>query len=152
MLSTTSLAAKLQANFPGFYFSPSDEFRWSPSELTIFYDKASSDVASLLHELSHAVLGHKEYAKDIELIELERDAWTYTKHTLSLLYDVQVEADIVEDSLDTYRDWLHARSACPQCQATGLQTKKNEYKCLVCFGRWRVNDARMCALRRYTLT
>ncbi len=149
MRSITSLAIKLRADFTKFQFSSSDEFRWSPSELTIFYDKTSSDCASLLHELAHAVLDHRTYAKDIELIERERDAWAYARHTLAPIYNIQIDEDIVEDSLDTYRNWLHARSTCPECQATGLQTKNNEYKCLVCFTKWHSNDARFYALRRY---
>jgi hypothetical protein len=145
----TSLAAKLQADYPQFRFVPDTEFRWVPLESSIFYDQASDDVASFLHELSHALLGHTTYIRDIELIELERDAWHYAQHILAQKYVIEVTDDQVEDSLDTYRDWLHARSTCPGCSATGIQVKKNEYKCLACNKKWRVNDARICALRRY---
>lgn len=151
MPSTTLLATKLQADFPAFTFTGADEFRWSPQEQTIFYDHTSDDQASLLHELSHASLRHADYTKDIELIEMERDAWEHATTTLSKRYAVTIDDTIVQDALDTYRDWLHARSTCPHCKATGLQTKKNQYKCLVCETKWRVNDARVCALRRYTL-
>jgi hypothetical protein len=152
MPSITSLATKLQTDFPRFGFVASHEFRWSPKERTIFYDQDSSDQASLLHELSHAILDHREYARDIELIELERDAWTYARETLAHTYDASIDSEQSEDALDTYRDWLHARSICPGCLATGLQTKKNEYKCILCTTKWRVNDARICALRRYKIT
>jgi hypothetical protein len=151
MPSITSLATKLQADFPAFTFTGADEFRWSPKEKTIFYDQTSDDQASLLHELSHASLHHTDYTKDIELIEMERDAWEYATIHLAKRYAVPIDDATVQDALDTYRDWLHARSTCPHCKATGLQTKKNQYKCLVCETEWRVNDARVCALRRYTL-
>lgn len=151
MPSTTSLATNLQNDFPAFVFTASDEFRWSPQDKTIFYDHTSDDTASLLHELSHALLDHTEYTKDIELIEMERDAWEYATSTLARKYNVTIGGDVVQNSLDTYRDWLHARSTCPQCKATGVQTKKNQYKCVMCGTKWRVNDARVCALRRYTI-
>lgn len=148
---TTLLATKLQADFPGFIFAGSNEFRWSPQEKTIFYDQTSDDQASLLHELSHAVLDHTDYTKDIELIEMERDAWEHASTIVAKRYGILIDDTTVQDALDTYRDWLHARSTCPHCKATGLQTKKNQYRCLVCETKWRVNDARVCALRRYTL-
>jgi hypothetical protein len=151
MRSTTSLITKLALDYPDYYFKSSNEFHWSPDENVIFYDKESSDQASLLHELSHAILEHKAYSKDIELIELERNAWQYAKQTLSPQYAITIDENDIQDSLDTYRDWLHARSRCPYCEATGVQTKKNTYKCLSCSTSWRVNDARICALRRYTI-
>lgn len=151
MPSTTSLANNLQRDFPAFIFKVSDTFRWSPQEKTIFYDQTSDDCASVLHELAHAVLQHENYTKDIALIEMERDAWQHAVTTLAPQYKVTIDDSVVQDSLDTYRDWLHARSTCPNCKATGVQTKKNQYKCLLCATRWRVNDARICALRRYTL-
>jgi len=146
-----SLVTRLSADFPSFRFVPAGEFRWSPDERTIFYDATSLEAGSLLHELSHAVLGHSTYAKDVELLELERAAWQHAIAVLVPKYEVAITESQVEDALDTYRDWLHARSICPTCGATGVQTKKNEYKCIACHARWRVNDARICGLRRYKL-
>ena len=151
MPSITLLVSKLQADHPAYTFTASDTFRWSPQEKRIYYDQSSEDSASLLHELSHATLGHSQYNKDIELIEMERDAWEYAIATLAVDYDVAISDDIAQDALDTYRNWLHARSACPQCAATGVQTKKNEYKCIACGTKWRVIEARVCSLRRYRL-
>ncbi len=151
MPSIASLLSKLQADYPSLQFAASHEFRWSPDELTVFYDKDSDDVASLLHELAHALLQHQAYTRDIELIELEQSAWHYAVTTLASGYEVAIDEDIVQSSLDTYRDWLHARSTCPGCGATGVQTRKSTYACLACPTNWRVNDARICALRRYTV-
>lgn len=150
--STASLITKLTANYPDFAFTASDEFRWSPKEKTIFYDQASSSELFLLHELAHAILGHSEYSRDIELIELERSAWKYTKESLCKPYGIPIDDELVEDSLDTYRDWLHSRSTCPTCQSTGIETRKYEYRCIACGTLWKVNDARVCALRRRIIT
>jgi hypothetical protein len=152
MPSIISLITKLQADFPTFTFTSGKEFRWSPQDQTIYYPDSSSDSSALLHELAHAMLQHNSYTRDIQLIEIERDAWDYAKHTLAERYAVTIDETTIQEALDTYRDWLHARSTCPECQATGLQSKTNRYKCLACHTQWRVNEARVCALRRYTLT
>jgi hypothetical protein len=151
MHSTSSLITSLKHDFPAYLFSPGKEFLWSPEKQAISYIPNSDDQASLLHELAHAILKHATYNRDVELLELERAAWQYALDHLATLYNVSVPSEQVEDSLDTYRDWLHARSTCPACGATGLQIKKNEYKCIACHEKWRVNDARLCALRRYRL-
>ena len=148
---TTSLAAKLRTDFPQFLFAAGNDFRWSPPEKTVFFDQTSDDRASLLHELSHALLRHDDYAKDIQLIEMERDAWQYAKSMLADRYSITITDEAVQDALDTYRDWLHARSTCPTCGATGIQAKSHLYRCIACTARWKVNDARICGLRRQKL-
>lgn len=151
MLSTTSLATSLAKDYPEFTFKTGADFYWSPSEKTIYYVDASEDIAAFLHELAHGLLEHSDYPRDITLIELERDAWTHAIEIIAPLYEVTIEATIAEAALDSYRDWLHTRSTCPNCQATGVQTKIDTYRCVACRVSWRVNEARICALRRYIL-
>jgi|SRR6266542_3048623 len=150
MESTHSLASLLQEHYPEFHFQPGETFRWSPDSQTIFYE--GNDLSALLHELAHAILGHQHYLKDMELIEMERDAWEHAKSKLSPRYSITIEDEIIEAALDSYRDWLHARSSCTTCGSTGIQTTANIYRCIACKTSWRVNEARICALRRYTLT
>lgn len=152
MLSTTSLIARLKSDFPAITFSSGEEFHWSSQKNTIYYPKNTSDSEALLHELAHAILKHTTYSKDIQLIEIERDAWEYAKQTLAKRYEIAINETSIQEALDTYRDWLHARSTCPNCQATGIQKKTNQYTCLACHTKWRVNEARICALRRYRIT
>lgn len=148
-LSIISLLAKLKNDYPAYQFIEAKEFRWSPEEQIIFYDAASNDTSSLLHELAHALLGHAHYLRDVELVAMERAAWEHASASLAPAYGIAITADTIEDALDTYRDWLHARSTCPQCGATGLQVKDHLYRCVICLTQWRVNDARSCALRRW---
>lgn len=145
----TSLISKLEVEYPSISFIGGNEFRWSPVDKVIFYEEGSSDAASLLHELAHSILGHTNYRKDLQLLEMERDAWHHAKEELASKYQVTITNEIVDSALDSYRDWLHARSTCPACEATGIQSKRHEYRCLACQTRWRVNEARMCELRRY---
>lgn len=153
MAKTSSLAAKLAANYPDITLALGDDFRWSPEETTVYYldaDDAGS-CASLLHETGHALLGHTDFKRDIELIKIERAAWDEAIE-LGPRYGITLSPETIEEMLDTYRDWLHARSTCPACSLTGAQTGDNDYRCLNCGQEWGVNDARRCALRRYNKT
>lgn len=149
MQSTTSVLLQLKNNYPQFSFKIGDNFLWSPSDSTIYYDKSIDyRPAFLLHELAHALLGHNSYDRDIQLITMERQAWDHTKE-LAPPYGITIPDDIVQSNLDSYRDWIHDRSTCPNCKATGIQTERIIYSCPACRHQWRVNEARTCALRRY---
>ena len=148
---TNSLIELLKTNFPQFTFKKSTNFSWSPNKKTIYYnDDDSNFQIILMHELSHGLLNHADYAKDIELIAMERDAWDKAI-SLCAEYGIKNNDQIVQSTMNTYRDWLHERSVCPKCSANGLQNEKNKYKCIACGNIWRVNEARSCALRRYQL-
>lgn len=150
MPSTISLISALRRDFPALHFAKGDTFHWSPDEQTVFYAN-TTDTASLLHEVAHAALGHGDYTYDIELIKMERAAWDYVVTALGPTYLVTIDGEQIEAMMDTYRDWLHDRSRCPSCEATGMQTEAKCYTCLACNSSWRVNEARACALRRYIL-
>jgi hypothetical protein len=147
MPSTPSLIQRLSADYPHISFVQSDDYLWSPGEHTVYYANDADGYAFLLHELSHGLLDHADYHHDVELIAMERAAWDQAI-AIAPQYNLAIDNDTVETTLDSYRDWLHARSTCPQCQATGLQTKKAIYTCPACRHTWRVNEARMCGLRR----
>ena len=125
-------------------------FSWNHTACAITYNPNIKNAeAYLLHEFGHALLGHKEYVKDIELLKMERAAWDKAA-TLASTFTVNIDEDLIETSLDTYRDWLHNRSTCPTCSATGIETSKQQYECINCHTIWHVNEARDCSLRRYT--
>lgn len=150
MRSINSLIKQLQTDYPEITFTPSDDFKWSTQQGVIFYNpNALHAEAFCLHELSHAILKHYSYKKDVELLQHERNAWEYAQRFLSDQYDVIIDEETAQNSLDTYRDWLHARSTCPQCNATGVQKTARSYHCMACKQDWLVNEARLCALRRY---
>lgn len=152
MHSTTSLISQLKVDYPQFLFKQSDKFLWSPSEQAIYY-KANNDKDSdlILHELSHALLNHFDYDRDIELVTMESQAWDKSIE-IANKYNVAVNYSDIQSYLDTYRDWLHKRSTCPICTATGMQIKKDIYSCLACNHQWKVNEARIHNLKRYKIT
>lgn len=152
MQSTISLVSQLKNNYPNFSFRKADHFLWSSKEQTVYYIANDyNNSAFLLHELSHAILNHSNYNRDIELIAMESQAWDKAIE-LGAEYNIQIDIDVIQSALDTYRNWLHRRSNCPICTATGIQTKKDSYKCLACNKKWQVNEARLCDLRRYKIT
>lgn len=154
MVKTNSLVARLKKDFSGIRFEQSDDFYWSPNTSTVYFTpvKSTEDKLTLLHEVAHALLGHNHFKRDIDLIRIERAAWDRVRDELAPNYDIHATEDDIEDMLDTYREWLHARSTCPHCSMTGIQTDGALYHCLGCGHDWRVNDARRCGLRRYSLT
>jgi hypothetical protein len=150
MQSTTSILKNLRSNYHQFTFKLGDDFHWSSPSNTIFYDNSSDNqYAFLFHELSHALLGHTNYSKDIELLSMERQAWELASQ-IAAKYQYSIDDYIIQTNLDSYRDWMHARSTCPGCKATGIQIDKRSYACPSCDQKWSVNDARTCALRRYS--
>jgi len=150
------LIQQLKANHPDLTFTEADSFSWAPHKQTIYYNSTLPHAeALLLHELSHALLGHRAYRRDVELIAMETAAWKkaaeYAKEYAveQVATDLDGNDEVTQDHLDTYRDWLHARSTCPECSANGYQTEVLQYSCPACTHTWRVNEARLCALRRY---
>ena len=139
------LARDLARDYADFTFAKDAVAHWSPAEQTIYFAKSPAD---LLHELGHAILGHKDFTQDIELLHLERDAWEKARE-ISRKYELKITDDEIETALDAYREWLHQRSLCPRCGQTGLQSRETlSYSCLNCSAKWFANDARSCGLKR----
>lgn len=139
------LIESLSEQYPHLNFAAGLTFCWSPAEQTIIYrDRAGSvDKWSLLHEVAHALLEHRAYQTDVELLLLEVAAW-HKAQALAREHGFTVDDNHVQDCLDTYRDWLNRRSACPLCGSAGLQHTVNEYRCFNCGARWRVSASRFC--------
>lgn len=142
-----SLAKQLSNDFPAFHFVASSTTMWEPQTTTIHYTPLGTP-SELLHELGHAVLKHNDYKRDIVLLGYERDAWEEALR-FAPRYHVTIADEIIQDHLDTYRSWLHARSTCPTCQQNGVQTGRAHYHCIACQTEWTVNEARTCSLRRH---
>lgn len=140
------LLAKLRTDFAELEFRPSKTFYWSPKEQVIHYRENAVDDASnwsLLHELSHALLKHKNYTTDFELLQMEVAAWAKAEE-IAKHYQQTIDPDHVQDCIDTYRDWLYQRSTCPTCTACSLQSDHRTYNCLNCGTTWHVSASRLC--------
>jgi hypothetical protein len=142
--------SKILSDNSAIAFERGSTFCWSSSKGVITHKpiKTKQNLWQLLHELAHAKLKHYDYASDVGLIRMEAEAWNHARHKLAPKYSVVIDYGFIEDSLDTYRQWLHERSLCPQCKQTGIQKNENTYNCFNCRCLWQVNESRLCGLRR----
>lgn len=147
------MVKNIMADYRQFRFAPAKQYKWSPSNSTIYFSKdmagSKNGLWSLLHELGHALLGHREFSSDIELIKIERAAWDRALMVAGN-YGLSIDENYIEDCMDTYRHWLSERSRCPQCQHTGLQLDGGEYNCINCNCSWQVSDSQACKVVRHT--
>ena len=139
----------LQKDFPQFRFIKSDLFTWVPTKKVIQFksDHSNEDSWSIFHELGHGILQHKSFYTDIELLQLEVAAWDKAKQ-LAKNYDVTIDWRHIEQCIDSYRDWLHARSTCPHCGMISFQVNRHQYTCFNCGGAWTVSASRLCRIHR----
>lgn len=144
---------KLATDYPQFKFAKSDDFYWSPFDKTIHFTNINSNQTKnlLFHELAHALLDHTDYTNDVQLVQMETEAWAKVRDELSAKYNIKFEHDLAENVIDTYRDWLHKRSLCPNCNINGFQIDYHLYKCPSCANIWKVNSAKFTQLRRYPI-
>lgn len=125
------LLDRLQADYPTLHFRKGKKFAFRPPRTIIIGPDESCDSLLLLHEVGHALLGHREFNMDIERLKMEREAWEKAKE-LCMKYDLKYDREIAERELDTYREWLDQKSRCPYCGLTRFQTPDRQYHCPRC--------------------
>lgn len=134
----------LKTEFPAYGFCIGKHDHWSPEYQKVTYnpDRPYRELQfCILHELAHAELNHKNYNSDIELLKLESEAWSLAAK-LGKRYKVKITEEHIQRCLDSYRDWLHGRSACPSCSLRVLQTDAQHYECFNCHKTWAVTPDR----------
>lgn len=145
------LLNSLKLSFPALEFTAGSTFAWSPETNEVFYRVGNQEkhyVWSLLHETGHGVLQHNTYKTDVELLKMEVAAWDKAKE-LAPQFNIAIDEDHIQDCLDTYRDWLHARSICPTCTTKCLQQNdRHHYRCHNCHTVWKVTPSRFCRAYR----
>lgn len=147
-METDRLVRILGSAFPQYTFTAAKQACWSPETQQIFYNtstKSKVSVYGLLHELGHALLGHKTYNTDIDLLQKEVAAWAKAS-AIARGFNVGIDIDetYAENCLETYRNWLYKRSTCPECGAHGIQNETRQYYCLNCKAEWNVSTSRFC--------
>lgn len=146
-LQPTKLLALCKKKLPDCTFQAAESFYWSPHDKTVYFNEAllgkAAGQTALLHEASHAALRHTHYGSDAELLSLEVMAWQEAIEQ-AVRWSIDIDTEHVQDCLDTYRDWLYARSSCPACMVSSLQVSPLRYKCLNCLSVWSVSPSRFC--------
>lgn len=122
---------RLEGDFPGFRFVNGKKFAFRPPKTIILGPPEPFSELLALHEVSHAILKHKTFRMDVERLRMESEAWQKARE-LALRYDIEINEDLIQDELDTYRDWLHTKSRCKKCGLTRYQTPDGTYHCPRC--------------------
>ena len=122
------LIEKLRVDYPDFRFREGKKFSFRPPRTIIVGPSEPNDSLLLLHELGHAISAHRNFVLDPDRLKMEREAWEKARE-LSKIYGVEYDEEIVEQELDTYRDWLDKKSRCPKCRLTRFQTPDGQYHC-----------------------
>ncbi len=105
---------------------------------------------ALLHEIAHKKLGHFDYKYDLELLEMEKEAWEEVKRETTES-GLPLDEKHIEECLDTYTDWVNRRATCPCCHTFGLQKANNVFKCIECETKWKVNERKDRRVVRKTI-
>ena len=127
----SSFLRELRTDFPDFCFKEGERFAFRPPETIVVGPEEPYDSLLILHELGHALCGHRDFKTGAARIKMEREAWEKAKK-LCEKYDVVYNEEVVENELDTYREWLDKKSRCPSCGLTRFQTPDGTYHCPRC--------------------
>lgn len=133
---------ELSNEFPQFSWRFGSRFKFKP-EKTIYIDVKTGYPPlyfslQTLHELGHALSGHKDYSTDVRRLKMESEAWEKARELTSehknweSKYGIYFDEEFSEAELDSYRDWLHTRSKCKKCGLTRYQTKDGKWHCPRC--------------------
>ncbi len=148
---TSSLDIILQhikTNHSNVTYKKSNKSYWDPLSQTIFHNpnKNYAEV-TLLHELGHAINQDKQYKYDTDLLKMELQAWQQA-NKISKKLAIDIDKNYIEDCMDSYRNWLHARSKCPNCSQNSIQNSELKYVCLNCGCTWQTSRERFCRTYR----
>lgn len=140
-----TLLPRLRLDYPAISFVEATRFSWHAGDCRVCY-KRTEDIQgtyALIHELGHGLLDHTDYRSDIELLQIEVAAWEKARE-IAEHYGFVIDEDYIQDALDSYRDWLHLRSTCPNCYERCLQHDRHTYHCHNCGSEWHVSRSRLC--------
>ena len=126
-----SLLETLKNRYPDYKFCSSKRFLFRPPRTILFNPDDPNFNSLLLHELGHATLNHRDFKTDVTRLKMERAAWDQAIK-IAAEFGVTIDDSLIEEELDSYRNWLHQRSKCKQCGLTCYQTPDGIYHCPHC--------------------
>ena len=121
----------LREDFPEYNFIDGPKFAFRPPKTIVLGPPEPFSELLALHEVSHAICKHRDFRMDVERLKMENEAWDKARE-LAEYYGIEVNEDLIQGELDTYRDWLHQKSRCPICGLTRFQTPDSRYHCPRC--------------------
>ena len=124
---------KLVKDFSDYRFIFGKKYAFRPPKTIVIGPPEPFSQLLALHEVGHAICKHKSFKVDIERLKMENQAWEEARK-LAEKYGVTIDEELIQDQIDTYRDWLHQKSRCPNCGLTRFQTPDGQYHCPRCEG------------------
>lgn len=121
----------LSIDYPDYRFKIGPKFAFRPPKTIVIGPYEPFFELLTLHEVSHAICGHRDFKMDVERLKMEVEAWEKVRE-LAPHYEIEYNEELAQRELDTYRDWLHKKSRCPRCGLTQFQTPDSRYHCPVC--------------------
>ncbi len=121
----------IREDYPDLRFVRGRKYAFRPPRTIVMGPSETGEEMLLLHELGHALSGHRSYTTDVRRLKMEAEAWAKAKE-LAVKYGVSFDEEEIEEELDTYRDWLHKKSRCPVCGLTRFQSSDGVYHCPRC--------------------
>lgn len=121
--------AKIKSNFPSLKFIDGKRFTFRPPKTIVV--EPDGEALLLLHEIGHVLIGNYDFKTEVGRLKIEVMAWEKAKE-LAATYKVAIDEDLIENELDTYRNWLHQKSRCPNCGLTRFQTPDGVFHCPQC--------------------
>ena len=125
------LLQKIMTKYSDFAYHTGSKFTFRPPKTIILGPFEPHYSLLFCHELGHALSGEDHFDTDVERLKIERLAWDKAQE-LCTEFHIPYDEEFVEEQLDSYRDWLHSKSKCPQCGLTRYQTKNGQYHCPHC--------------------
>lgn len=126
----TELLHKIKLSYPDLVLKKGRKFAFKPPRSIFIGPEEPQDDLLLLHEVGHAILGHSDFTIDVDRLKMESAAWKKARE-LASDFGVEIDEEMIQNQLDTYRDWLHQKSRCPECGLTRYQDKDG-YHCPQC--------------------
>lgn len=131
ILMKMELLHKIKLSYPDLVFKKGRKFAFKPPRSIFIGPEEPQDDLLLLHEVGHAILGHSNFTIDVDRLKMESAAWKKARE-LASDFGVEIDEEMIQNQLDTYRDWLHQKSRCPECGLTRYQTLDRVYHCPMC--------------------
>lgn len=131
MTAVDALLARVRTDYPDLRFREGAKFAFRPPRTIVVGPEEPHAELLLLHELGHAVSGHRDFTTDVARLRMEAEAWAAARR-LAGEYDVEFDEEVAQGELDSYREWLHRRSRCRKCGLTRYQTPDGVYHCPLC--------------------
>ena len=121
--------AKIRSDFPDIRFVEGSRFSFRPPKTVVV--EPDGEALLLLHEIGHALIGIYDFKTEVGRLKIEVMAWEKARE-LAVAYGVEVDENLIESELDSYRDFLHQKSRCPACGLTRFQTPDGAFHCPRC--------------------